>query len=75
MGDPPRRDRRHHAHQERDGDGERLLAQVAIKSDDGSIIRKAGIMGIVVAGGRVRPGDPIRVEMPVGATPGTLEPI
>jgi MOSC domain-containing protein YiiM len=54
---------------------ERLLAQVAIKSDDGSIIRKAGIMGIVVASGRVRPGDPIRVEMPVGATPGTLEPI
>jgi MOSC domain-containing protein YiiM len=54
---------------------ERLLAQVAVKSDDGSIIRKAGIMGIVVAGGRVRPGDPIRVETPVGATPGTLEPI
>jgi MOSC domain-containing protein YiiM len=27
---------------------------------------KAGIMGIVLAGGEVRPGDPIRVEMPPG---------
>ncbi len=51
-----------------------LLAKVALKADDGSIVRKAGIMGIVVEGGLVRPGDPIRVEVPVGAT-GALEPI
>jgi MOSC domain-containing protein YiiM len=29
-----------------------------------NLIRKAGIMGIVLAGGRVRPGDPISVELP-----------
>jgi MOSC domain-containing protein YiiM len=55
---------------------ERLLSQVALKADDGSIVRKAGIMGIVIAGGTVRPGDAIRVEMPAGATPGArLEPV
>ncbi|MCZ8520828.1 MULTISPECIES: MOSC domain-containing protein [Paenibacillus] len=31
---------------------------------DGSLVRKAGIMGIVLAGGEVRPGDPIRAELP-----------
>jgi MOSC domain-containing protein YiiM len=31
-------------------------------------------MAIVVQGGVVRPGDPIRVEVPVGAT-GRLQPI
>ena len=54
---------------------ERLLAQVAIKCDDGSIVRKAGIMGVVVSGGVVRPGDAIRVETPAGALPGTLQPV
>lgn len=53
----------------------RLLGHVAIKQPDGSILRKAGIMGIVLEGGPVRPGDPIRIEMPAGAIPGTLEPI
>jgi MOSC domain-containing protein YiiM len=43
---------------------ERLLAQVAMKADDGSIIRKAGIMGIVIAGGDVRAGDAIRALAP-----------
>lgn len=54
---------------------ERLLSQVAIKCDDGSVIRKAGVMGVVIAGGVVRPGDAIRVETPAGAVPGTLQPI
>jgi len=27
-------------------------------------VRKAGIMGIVIAGGEVRPGDAVRVELP-----------
>jgi len=53
---------------------ERLLAQVAVKQADGSILRKAGIMGIVVAGGVVRAGDAIRVEVPAGAG-GRLEPV
>ncbi len=53
---------------------ERLLAQVALKVGDGGIIRKAGVMAIVIAGGAVRPGDPIRVETPAGAT-GRLQPV
>ncbi len=57
------------------GVDERLLQQVALKADDGTIIRKAGIMGIVLEGGTVRPGDAIRVEMPAGAAPGTLQPV
>ncbi|HXC56317.1 MAG TPA: MOSC domain-containing protein [Rhizomicrobium sp.] len=36
------------------------------KDADGSLIRKAGIMGIVIAGGEVRPGDAIRVVLPDG---------
>jgi MOSC domain-containing protein YiiM len=30
----------------------------------GNLVRKAGIMGVVLAGGEVRPGDPIAVELP-----------
>jgi MOSC domain-containing protein YiiM len=30
----------------------------------GELIRKAGIMGIVVVGGEVRSGDPIRIDRP-----------
>ena len=53
---------------------ERLLAQVAIKCDDGSIVRKAGVMGVVIAGGVVSAGDAIRVETPAGVA-GTLQPV
>jgi MOSC domain-containing protein YiiM len=52
---------------------ERLLGEVARKLEDGTIMRKAGIMGIVLEGGTVRPGDPIRVELAVGAA--RLEPV
>ncbi|MGA0607196.1 MOSC domain-containing protein [Phenylobacterium sp. VNQ135] len=31
---------------------------------DGAPVRKAGVMGIVVAGGEVQAGDPVRVELP-----------
>ena len=41
-----------------------LLAAVLDRDDQGNLIRKAGIMGIVVASGDVRPGDAIRVELP-----------
>lgn len=41
-----------------------LLAAVLDRSEDGKLIRKAGIMGVVVAGGEVRPGDPIGVQLP-----------
>jgi MOSC domain-containing protein YiiM len=30
----------------------------------GTLIRKAGVMAMVVAGGDVRPGDPITAEVP-----------
>jgi MOSC domain-containing protein YiiM len=41
-----------------------LLRQVAGRDEDGKIVRKAGIMSIVVTGGEVRPGDPISVRLP-----------
>ena len=41
-----------------------LMAAVLDRAPDGTLIRKAGIMSIVLAGGDVRPGDPIRIELP-----------
>ncbi|GII03334.1 MOSC domain-containing protein [Planobispora takensis] len=41
-----------------------LLKQVVGRDDSGRLVRKAGIMGVVVTGGPVRPGDAIRVELP-----------
>lgn len=41
-----------------------LMAAVLGRDAAGRIVRKAGIMGIVLAGGQVRPGDAIRVELP-----------
>jgi len=41
-----------------------LLAATLGRDEDGNLIRKAGVMGIVLAGGEVRTGDPIRVELP-----------
>ena len=55
-----------------DGLDERLLPAVAQKQSDGSIVRKGGVMGVVVTGGVVRPGDVIRVEAGSG---GQLEPV
>ncbi len=44
-----------------------LMAATLDKAADGSLIRKAGIMSVVVAGGDVRPGDAIRIEWPAGS--------
>lgn len=41
-----------------------LLAAVLGRGAQGEIIRKAGIMSIVLAGGAVAPGDRITIEMP-----------
>ena len=41
-----------------------LMAATLGRDERGTLIRKAGVMGIVLAGGEVRPGDPIRVELP-----------
>ncbi|MEZ0073910.1 MOSC domain-containing protein YiiM [Planotetraspora sp. GP83] len=49
-----------------DGFQDGLLKAVLDRDERGEVVRKAGIMGIVLAGGDVRPGDPIRVELPAG---------
>ena len=41
-----------------------LMAATLGRGDDGNLVRKAGVMAVVVASGDVRPGDPIRVELP-----------
>ena len=41
-----------------------LMAATLGRDEQGNLIRRAGIMGIVLAGGAVRPGDPIQVELP-----------
>jgi MOSC domain-containing protein YiiM len=41
-----------------------LMQAVLDRDADGNLVRKAGVMGIVIAGGEVRPGDPIEVELP-----------
>jgi MOSC domain-containing protein YiiM len=41
-----------------------LMAAVLGRDEQGNLVRKAGVMGIVVEGGEVRPGDPVRVELP-----------
>lgn len=43
---------------------EGLLNATIDQDADGNVIRKAGIMGIVLADGEVRPGDVIHVELP-----------
>jgi MOSC domain-containing protein YiiM len=41
-----------------------LMKATLDRDEEGNLIRKAGIMGVVVAGGAIRPGDAIRVELP-----------
>ena len=43
-----------------------MLKECLDTDADGNLIRKAGIMGVVIAGGDVWPGDGIRVELPDG---------
>jgi hypothetical protein len=41
-----------------------LLPRVRWLDDDGNVVSRTGVMGIVLAGGDVRAGDPIEVELP-----------
>lgn len=51
-----------------------LLREVLGRSEDGAVERKGGVMAVVVAGGTVRAGDEIRIELPAGeAVP--LQPV
>ncbi len=43
-----------------------LMQAVLDRDEEGNLVRKAGVMGVVVAGGEVRPGDRVRVELPAG---------
>jgi len=51
-----------------------LMAAVLGRDEHGALIRKAGVMAIVLADGEVRPGDPIIVELPP-APHRSLEPV
>ncbi|WP_445679149.1 MOSC domain-containing protein [Radicibacter daui] len=42
----------------------RLMGRLVFKDETGEIVRLAGIMGIVLEGGMVAPGDSIAVELP-----------
>jgi len=43
-----------------------LMAATLDRDAEGNLVRKAGVMSIVIAGGEVHAGDPIRVELPAG---------
>ena len=47
-----------------DGIAPGLMKATLDHDEDGNLVRKAGVMGVVVSGGEVRPGDAIRVELP-----------
>ncbi|CAN5890515.1 hypothetical protein BH24ACT8_BH24ACT8_11650 [soil metagenome] len=49
-----------------------LLALATDRDEHGGLVRKLGMMGVVERGGLVRPGDPIRAELPLSrASPWT----
>jgi MOSC domain-containing protein YiiM len=41
-----------------------LMAATLEHDGGGQVVRKAGVMAVVLAGGEVRPGDAVRVELP-----------
>jgi MOSC domain-containing protein YiiM len=50
-----------------------LMAATLGRDEAGNLVRKAGVMAVVVAGGEVRSGDDVRVHLPASARP--LEPV
>lgn len=51
-----------------------LMKAVLDRDAQGNLVRRAGVMGIVVTGGVVRPGDSLVVELPTGPHE-PLEPV
>jgi MOSC domain-containing protein YiiM len=51
-----------------------LLRAVLAHDDDGRLVRKAGVMSVVLVGGDVAPGDAVEVALPAGAHV-PLEPV
>jgi len=41
-----------------------LMAATLGRDSGGELIRKAGVMAVVLSGGQIRPGDPISAELP-----------
>lgn len=51
-----------------------LMKATLDRDPEGNLIRKAGIMGVVIAGGEIRPGDAVQIDLPpLPHTP--LEPV
>jgi MOSC domain-containing protein YiiM len=50
-----------------------LMAATLGRDEAGNLVRKAGVMAVVVTGGEVRPGDDVSVQRPASARP--LEPV
>lgn len=53
--------------------GQGAMTAVLDRAPDGSLVRKAGVMAIVLSGGEVRTGDPIVLTLPDVWSP--LEPV
>jgi MOSC domain-containing protein YiiM len=51
-----------------------LMAATLARDADGKLVRKAGVMAIVLTSGEVRPGDAVRVQLPADARE-RLEPV
>lgn len=43
-----------------------LMKAVLDRDETGELVRKAGVMTIVIAGGIISPNDPIVIELPSG---------
>ena len=52
-----------------------LMAAVLDRDADGKLLRKSGVMGVVVQGGTVRAGDAVAVRLPLGQPHRPLVPV
>jgi MOSC domain-containing protein YiiM len=43
-----------------------LLKQVVSRDEEGHIVRRAGVMSVVLEGGEITPSDAVEVELPAG---------
>ncbi|WP_017580339.1 MOSC domain-containing protein [Nocardiopsis valliformis] len=50
-----------------DGFSQGLLKQMVYRDEQGELVRRAGVMGVVLAGGVVEPGMAVTVAEPTGA--------
>lgn len=57
-----------------DGYERGLTAAVLDRDDAGRLVRRAGVMAVVISGGVVAPGDSVTVELPAGVRR-PLEPV